>query len=318
MIWDFTKQIVDFFIRRFYHIVELENTRIVLRILFMCLKNDALDWHNDLSIKVRFEMNSNLTIWKDELFREFRLNRFEFMKKTKKMTFRFDDKNLTLSQYLTRKINLLHDAKIIDENIIVRYLWEDLESQLILVISMRKNDNIIENFDRRVRNNERVARKVYELIKKINVSINRDLQSQNRSTSQNYNVSRQTSFVSFVARIERLVNNYQKTINQTTMSTIATILRSNQSQSKKSLDDLDNSKLSFRMKRSCRHCEDVHWDNECLTVIKKIMIVDAKMKKKSNDDQFETLKLNEKNMKTLETFQAYNIDDDQGKAHLNR
>ena len=189
---------------------------------------------------------------------------------------------------------------------------------MILVTSMRKNDDIIENFDRRVRNNERVARKVYELIKKINVFINRDLQSQNRFTSQNYNVSRQTSFVSFVARIERLVNNYQKTTNQTTMSTIVAMSKSSQSQSKKFLDNLNNSKLSFRMKRSCRHCEDVHWDNECLIVIKKIMIIDVEMKKKSNDDQSETLKLNEENMKTLETLQAYNIDDDQRKAHLNR
>ena len=98
------------------------------------------------------------------------------------MTFRFDDKNLTLNQYFTRKINLLHNAKIIDENIIVRYLWKDFESQLILVTSMRENDDIIENFDRRVRNNERVARKVYELIKKINIFINRDLQFQNRFT----------------------------------------------------------------------------------------------------------------------------------------
>ena len=124
------------------------------------------------------------------------------------MTFRFDDKNLTLNQYFTRKTNLLHNAKIIDENIITRYLWKDLESQLILIIFIRENDNIIENFDRRVRNNERVARKIYELIKKINALINRDLQSQNRFTSQNYNVSKQTSFISFVTRIERLVNNY--------------------------------------------------------------------------------------------------------------
>ena len=213
MIWNSTKQTINFFIRRFYHIVELENIKVVLRILFMCFKSDILDEHNDLSIKIRFEMNFDLIIWKDELFREFRLNRFEFIKKTKKMTFRFNDKNLTFNQYFTRKINLLHETKIIDENIIVRYLWEDLESQLILVISMRKNDNIIENFDRRVRNNERVARKVYELIKKINVFINRDLRSQNRFTSQNYNVLRQTSFISFVARIERLINNYQKTTN---------------------------------------------------------------------------------------------------------
>ena len=48
------------------------------------------------------------------------------------------------------------------------------------------------------------------------------------------------------------------------------------------------------------------------------MIIDAEVKKKSNDDQFETLKLNEENMKTLETLQAYNIDDDQREAHLNR
>ena len=62
MIWNSTKQIVDFFIKRFYHIVELENTRVVLRVLFMCFKSDVLDWHNDLSIKVRFEMNFDLII----------------------------------------------------------------------------------------------------------------------------------------------------------------------------------------------------------------------------------------------------------------
>ena len=62
------------------------------------------------------------------------------------------------------------------------------------------------------------------------------------------------------------------------MSTIITISRDDQSQSKKFLDDLDNNKLSSRMKRSCRHYEDVHWNNECLIVIKKIMIIDVEMK----------------------------------------
>ena len=103
-----------------------------------------------------------------------------------------------------------------------------------------------------------------------------------------------------------------------TKSTIVTVFRSSQSQSKKLFDDSNNNKLSLKMKRSCHYCENVYWDNKCFIMIKKIMIIDAEMKKKSNNDQFKTFKLNEENMKTLETLQAYNIDDDQKKAHLNR
>lgn len=132
----------------------------------MCLKKIALEWHIDLSYAIRDEMNEDLAIWKDELLREYRLNKFEFLRKTKKMTFRFDDKKQTLSQYLTRKINLLHDVNVQDENTIVRHLWDDLKAQLALTTSMREDDDTIEAFNKRVRNNEQAARKVWNLSKK--------------------------------------------------------------------------------------------------------------------------------------------------------
>jgi hypothetical protein len=94
------------------------------------------------------------------LLREYRLNKFESLRKTKKITFRFEDKKQTLSQYLTRKINLLHDAKVQDKNIIVRHLWNGLETQLALTTSLREDDNTIEAFNRRVRNNEQATRKI--------------------------------------------------------------------------------------------------------------------------------------------------------------
>ena len=122
MMFDPQKQTAAFFIRRFRHIAEIEGDVAELRVLPMCLEGDTLEWHNGLLARVRMEMNHDLAIWEDELLREYRPNRFELMKKVEKMTFRFDDSSVSLSQYLTRKTNHLYDAGILDEDIIVRYL----------------------------------------------------------------------------------------------------------------------------------------------------------------------------------------------------
>jgi len=94
------------------------------------------------------------------LLRKYRLNKFKSLRKTKKITFRFEDKKQTLSQYFIRKINLLYDAKVQDKNIIVRHLWNGLEAQLALATSLREDDNTIKAFNRRIRNNEQAARKI--------------------------------------------------------------------------------------------------------------------------------------------------------------
>ena len=42
MMFDFDKHFVKFFIRRFQQIIVIENSRIVLRVFFICLKKNAL------------------------------------------------------------------------------------------------------------------------------------------------------------------------------------------------------------------------------------------------------------------------------------
>ena len=120
--FDPQKQSAAFFIRRFRHTAELEGSGPVRRILPMCLENDALEWHNGPSSRVRQEMNHDLSVWEDELLRGYHPNGFESLKKAENMKFRFDDSSTTLSQYLTRVTNHLHDAGIEGEDMIVRYL----------------------------------------------------------------------------------------------------------------------------------------------------------------------------------------------------
>jgi len=57
----------------------------VLQVLPMRLEGDAQEWHNGLSTRLREEMNHDLAIWKDELLREYRPDRFESLKKAEKM-----------------------------------------------------------------------------------------------------------------------------------------------------------------------------------------------------------------------------------------
>lgn len=70
--------------------------------------------------------------------------------------------DLTLSQYISRKTNLLHDAGIFSENVMVRHLWERLDAQLTLATPMKQNDDTLKRFGKRVRQNEQAAKKVYD------------------------------------------------------------------------------------------------------------------------------------------------------------
>ena len=131
------------------------------------LKKNTFKWHNDLSTLMRSKMNESLIIWKNELLQKFKTNRFKSFKKMKKMIFHFDDKKQSFNQYFIRKINLLHDVEINNENIIMKYLWNELKTQLTFVTSFRENENIIKIFNRRMRNNKQIARKIWKLQKRM-------------------------------------------------------------------------------------------------------------------------------------------------------
>ena len=127
--YDLTKHIVEFFIRRFNHIVEIENVNAILRVLLFCFKNNVLKWYNELSLFVQIKINKSLTIWKNELFKKFRFNRFNSIRKVQQMFFHFD-KNITFNQYFLRKINLLRDANIINETLLIHYFWKKIKRSI--------------------------------------------------------------------------------------------------------------------------------------------------------------------------------------------
>lgn len=298
MIWDFVEHFVKFFIRRFQQITNIEETRAMLKILFMCLKTNAFEWHNDFFVVMRAKLNENLIVWKDELIREFRFNKFEFLKKTKKMIFRFDDKEQNLNQYLIRKINLLHDASMLNENIIMRHLWEGLEIQLTLVTSLREDEDITKAFEKRIRNNEQIAQRVWKFNKKIIVRFAiQIIDAHVQSTQYNRDI---IFFVSSIARIDRLINNYQKAINQIVVSIVivtSTIIFKLQSNRKPLTSIDDNIKFLREKKRPCRHCEEKHWNYECDQ--KDTLLIEEK---NCQNNQSKTMKFDEKNMKTLKVL----------------
>lgn len=111
------------------------------------------------------DWNRAVRIWEDELLREYRLNKFESLKKAEALTFRFDEK-LIFSQYLSRKTNLLHDVGIANEDIMINYFSDGLDIKLTLTTSLREDEDTFENFGRRVRQNESAAKRVHDLKKK--------------------------------------------------------------------------------------------------------------------------------------------------------
>lgn len=272
MMFDPNKQSAAFFIRRFQHIAELEGNDPVLRVLPMCLEGDALEWHNGLSARVRQEMNGSLAIWEDELLREYRPNRFESLKKAENMKFRFDDATLTISQYLTRKTNNLHDAGVVDEDMIVRYLWQGLDANLALATPMREEGDTIENFNRRVRNNEAAAKRVHDLNK------SRTKPGPNLSTPN-------------PARVQRLLGNLaaKGLVQNTEPKVVPVEVRPRRPQELKRALETSNTKGNEQKPkksppRPCRHCNGDHWDNDCTDQSRKVMKVDPEEEEEDADE----------------------------------
>ena len=240
---------------------------------FFCLKNDVLKWHNELSFIVQHEMNQNFVIWKNELLKKYRLDRFEFIRKIQKITFKFE-KNITFNQYFFKKTNTFRNDEIHDETLLIHYFWKNLNAQLILIISIRQDYDIVKNFNRRIKTNETTTKKMHDLFKRnvvrfiINIQINNQYQSRTNN-----------KFVFSTNKMQRLINNYQ---NQKTTSTIMLSTSTKSNFKKIFLFDNVNNKISIVKTRSfrfCRHCDDFHWNKNCLNS-SKIMMTQIKKKKK--------------------------------------
>ena len=295
MMYDPAKQTVGFFIRRFRHIAELEGHRAVLRVLPLCLENDALEWHNGLSPTVQHEMNQSLAIWEDELLREYRPDRFESIRKAQEMTFRFG-KDTTLSQYLSRKTNTLRDGGIHDETLLVHYLWEGLDAQLALATPVRQDYDTVESFSRRVRANETAAKKVHDLFKR-----NAARPTTNTQASNQYQPRTDNRFVPSANRVQRLINNYQ---NQKATPAVVLPTPAKPDFKKVPLSGNANSRIpatKTRPPRPCRHCGGPHWDKDCPDPSKTMM---AQVKEEEEEGPDEEPVLDDYDRETLEALEA--------------
>ncbi len=79
------------------------------------------------------------------------------------------DEQLILSQYFSKKTNLLHNAKFKNEYIMIDYLLENINTILFFFIFMRKNDDFLNNFNRRVKMNKITTKKIHELFNKTRI-----------------------------------------------------------------------------------------------------------------------------------------------------
>jgi hypothetical protein len=286
MTFDSEEHTAAFFIRRFQHIAEIEGDAAVLRVLLMCLKGAALEWHNSLSSVVRHEMNQNLWAWEDELLREYRPNRFESLKKVKDLIFRFED-DLTLSQYLSRKTNLLHDAGIHDEDVMVSYLWEGLEPKLALATTIRDDGETLEGFGRRVRRNEEAARRVHDENKpRYLKTIEKKSYTKNFEADGHRKYEKKDKNIISTERVQKLLDK---------LSTGTSSDLKKEETYKRPLRTTNGNVSAKGPPRPCRHCEGDHWDRDCNKNkdkdVKKVMIIDEDTTDPLSEDDLETYRV---------------------------
>ncbi|PGG94943.1 hypothetical protein GX51_08334, partial [Blastomyces parvus] len=149
------------FVSRLEFMATLEGEAAVLRVLPLCLKGRALEWHNGLSPECQSDMAMSLAVAIDELRGEFQLSEGEAWDQAQELQFSFEKvAELPLTTYITRKINLLRAAGISDQAMMKRLLWEGLESGLAMITPLVPTERL-DDFRRRIRDNEPAARRAW-------------------------------------------------------------------------------------------------------------------------------------------------------------
>ncbi len=167
---------------------------------------------------------------------------------------------------------------------------------------MREDEDILKNFERRVRMNEIVVRKVHDLINKIRSRKRFDIvksrksrfddrqkfeyQNDNKIEYQNDNKS-----TIFAERAKKLIKKLFTIINNSFQNTNAFKFF------KKKIVKSRTKQIKKTSLRSCRICEEWHWDNDCSnkpTNEKKVFFINEKNEHNFvfflNDDDLQNLK----------------------------
>lgn len=154
------------------------------------------------------------------------------------------------------------------------YLWDELDAQLILITFMKKNKDILKNFERRVPQNKQAAKRVYKLNKR----------AQNNRVQFKFDKNNNVSEI-LIRKIMNCLSIKNKTkILYSRIKDAETITRKSLKIEKKLLS-------KSKSPRPCRFCNGLHWDRYCTKknnikkkVIKKVKKVFINETKDSNKD----------------------------------
>lgn len=151
-----------------------------------------------------------------------------------------------------------------------------------LVTSLRAEDmNTVKSFSWRVRNDKKAIQRVYKLNKKFS-------QSRSQTAQSTFEVQEKSRLVSIANRVQRLLNNFQKTA----FTPVA-----EEPIEEKSLAEGVNARVLSSMKRLCHNCDQNHYDPDCSTRQKTLL---AELKEE--DDQTNTLRLGEEDLEIIEAL----------------
>jgi hypothetical protein len=121
----------------------------VLNVIPLCLPGDARDWNTHLSDRITDTMQESLTECIFQLEQHFKKSSFEARRETDKLKFRFaKEKDLSLREYVERKVMLLQEANIKEEDEIVTRVWENLDP--VIMNTIRPEDLSLDELTRRL------------------------------------------------------------------------------------------------------------------------------------------------------------------------
>ena len=164
MEFDPRKHKVALFIKRIDQMTAMYGRQSVLVVLPLCVKGDALEWYTGLNQGTIDQMSNSLAVWKDQLRRRFAIDAMDALDEAHRLRFRWDrEEQMDLRQYVTRKVMLLEEAGIMDEDQQVRLIWRGLDANLMATVSLLAGGgNTLKGFTEELYQHEYPAKRLWK------------------------------------------------------------------------------------------------------------------------------------------------------------
>lgn len=122
---------VNFFIRRYHQIANIEGEDAVLLTLPRCLKGAALEWYTMRPADTIRRLDRSLREWDEQLTRQYQMPRMQARRAAEAFKFSFSKREtMPIATWLIKKTSMLHEAGVTEENDVVRYIYDGLEPLL--------------------------------------------------------------------------------------------------------------------------------------------------------------------------------------------